>query len=197
MTDEQLAEIEKACAEATPGPWRAELGGYAASHPACAEDFSALFGAEERLVVEGDGGSIGKMTDGRFIAGARSWVPALVAEVKRLRRANENLTESMRLGEERWAIYQESVDETNRLLDEAGLHVGSQDLSTLVCQLIADADNGRTALRRGVAEAYEKAARAVEALGPISGRDGGLDGTSRANAEKAAAAIRALAKGEG
>ncbi|GAC1479204.1 MAG: hypothetical protein NVS1B16_10110 [Pseudarthrobacter sp.] len=70
--------------------------------------------------------------------------------------------ETQRLTEERWAIYQENVDETNRALDAAGLHVGSSDLATLVHQLIRDADNGRVREKKARAEALEAAAKAAD-----------------------------------
>lgn len=50
------------------------------------------------------------------------------------------------------------VAATNAALGAAGLHVGSSDLSTLVAQLIGDADNGREAYRGARSAALEEAA---------------------------------------
>lgn len=87
MTDEELAAIKARCAAATPGPWVADSGNEVSAefgkfmvdlclcytprcfdHPATAEDNSM------------------------FIAHARTDVPALVAEVERLRSDVARLT---------------------------------------------------------------------------------------------------------
>lgn len=80
MTDEQLAEWERLAAAATPGPWEAI--------PTVDADFATI---KTR-------GKLGWMqyheydpgidaTDAAFVAAAREAVPALVAEVRRLREA--------------------------------------------------------------------------------------------------------------
>jgi hypothetical protein len=59
MTDEQLTKLEELCEKATPGPWR--------------------ISRDARLFP------LNLKADGRFIAAARTALPELIAEVRRLR----------------------------------------------------------------------------------------------------------------
>jgi hypothetical protein len=80
ITEEQLAEIEARANAATPGPWRESAScGLVSDHPHVTRDVWSI----PKL----DG-------DMPFIAAARTDVPALVAEVRRLRKAD-----TLRLGE--------------------------------------------------------------------------------------------------
>lgn len=88
-------------------------------------------------------------------------IPALVIEVRRLR---EERAEILEARDERLERYEEDVAATNAALDAAGLHVGSSDLSTLVAQLIGDADNGREAYRGARSAALEEAAEVAAEL---------------------------------
>lgn len=82
MTEQQLDEIEARTNAATPGPWqgRAEL----ASHIVCTAPkdgtYSVLWNAEWATEA-----------DAAFTAHAREDVPALLAEVRRLRAAMEEI----------------------------------------------------------------------------------------------------------
>lgn len=133
MTDAELEAIEAACLAATPGPWTREEPGVRGPWPHESAEVDGPW-----LGYTGDF----KVPDATFIAGARSWVPALVEEVRRLRADLRELYDARSAREKQ---YEEDVEETNRLLDAAGMHIGSSDLSTLVGILIKDADNGRTA----------------------------------------------------
>lgn len=70
MTEQELTALDALAQEAAPGPWEAEdtYGGYA---------YIA------KLQVSRDDGDM-PVADARFIAAARTAVPALVAEVRRL-----------------------------------------------------------------------------------------------------------------
>lgn len=80
MTDEDLDAIEKRAKEATPGPWK-------------------LWAAEVRADPVGDSNldtsvPVARTYDTRnakFVACARADVPALVAEIRRLREENSEL----------------------------------------------------------------------------------------------------------
>lgn len=76
MTNEELDEIEKRAAAATPGPW------------CCGYDEDSLYSGEAYVArfEHGD--------DQVFVAHARTDVPALVAEVRRLRGASERAREN-------------------------------------------------------------------------------------------------------
>lgn len=76
MTEEQLQAIEQACAQATRGPWKAVRPGHrhANGKYLCVQiDKKECYTTLEML-----------SDDARFIASARTWVPELVAEVRRL-----------------------------------------------------------------------------------------------------------------
>lgn len=86
MSDDDLAAITAAEAAATAGPWRAVRPGH-------------LFAAESRYLcllldeVEHYDTSELLPQDAQFLAGARTWIPQLLAEVARLRAALEQLRE--------------------------------------------------------------------------------------------------------
>ncbi len=98
MTDEQLREIEKRAEAATPGPWCYELVGVKHSDwvvgIAINDDGKPLAGElidEGEFVVENVCWRFGlaETEDGNnaaFIAHAREDIPALIAEVRRLRK---------------------------------------------------------------------------------------------------------------
>jgi hypothetical protein len=75
LTDQELVQIEKRCAAATPGPWRSYVEGR--DHQS-GSDFIRTQGDDIELS--------GATTDDQdFIAHAREDLPRLVAEVRRLR----------------------------------------------------------------------------------------------------------------
>lgn len=89
MTDEELKTIEERAAKAAPGPW--EASGFERPDGAV---LSALLGPRDspeqedyqRMLFDVDTRHP-DMATGEFIAHARSDVPALAAEVRRLRQA--------------------------------------------------------------------------------------------------------------
>lgn len=93
MTDEQLAEIEARCEAATPGPWARKRGQFTRV---------VSFSDENGTVVASTYTSsfappkIQAMENASFIAHARTDVPALLAEVKRLRRWQKEAAEYFR-----------------------------------------------------------------------------------------------------
>lgn len=110
MTDAQLAEIEARAARATPGPWAVETCGekgdgsdmigvvFGPDDENCDHQLSGelpAFGIEgeeieyyrDELVAECEHRNRNSHSDAAFIAAARTDIPALVAEVRRLREA--------------------------------------------------------------------------------------------------------------
>lgn len=82
MTDEQLKELERLASEATPGPWNWD----SYDHVCCPMVRPEDLGNEVCCVsIE----SQCRYADGLFIAASRTAIPALVAEVLRLRAALE------------------------------------------------------------------------------------------------------------
>ena len=95
MTQLELAEIEARANAATPGPWEVGVLRRECDHPTT-NQFT-----EERSVFPplGESGPValaaeGEHENGAFIAHARTDVPALIAEVKRLRAENDVLRKS-------------------------------------------------------------------------------------------------------
>ena len=95
MTPMELAEIEARANAATPGPWEVGVLRRECDHPTT-NQFT-----EERSVFPplGESGPValaaeGEHENGAFIAHARTDVPALIAEVKRLRAENDVLRKS-------------------------------------------------------------------------------------------------------
>ncbi len=74
MTDGQLAELERLASAATPAPWTCEPGPY----------FEIMDGENRPVRASWFGGNA------RFIAAARTAIPALIAEVRRLREFEHN-----------------------------------------------------------------------------------------------------------
>ena len=87
MTDEELAEIEARVAAASPGPWTSFVEGR--DHQS-GDDFIRISesDAEDDMYVSRFGGSGSRpasTADQDFIAHARQDVPAMIAEIRRLR----------------------------------------------------------------------------------------------------------------
>jgi hypothetical protein len=102
VSDLDLEAIEKACAEAAPGPWK-WCEGREMRSPVLDAEREAILSREDWFrndglcarmkelaeikspIIETDGGCYGPGdADAAFIANARSWVPALVARVREL-----------------------------------------------------------------------------------------------------------------
>ena len=96
MTEEELVEIEARAAAATPGPWEWNGGQFEDARLQWGDKFvlfASLYmprGNWEAYVDVSD-------ADMDFIAAARSDVPALVAEVRRLRAENDALRRELAL----------------------------------------------------------------------------------------------------
>jgi hypothetical protein len=87
VTEEELAEIEGRAAAASPGPWTSFVEGR--DHQS-GDDFIRISGsdAEDDMYVSRYGASGSRpasTADQVFIAHARQDVPALIAEIRRLR----------------------------------------------------------------------------------------------------------------
>lgn len=76
MTAEELDQISQRCSKATPAPWRSWIEG---RDHASGSSFISTSGNDIELIGASE-------ADQDFIAAARQDVPALVAEVLRLRR---------------------------------------------------------------------------------------------------------------
>lgn len=93
LSEEGLAAIERRAREATPGPWERLGGGGRASAlvstvDESGPDLAEVFGPHEPPNANAD-----------FIAAARTDVPALVAEVRRLRKRDRNWQRATRCDE--------------------------------------------------------------------------------------------------
>lgn len=86
MTEQELADLDALAAAATPGPWE-QIDSRA---------YSSGTGLQVCLCNETD-------ADAAFIAAARTAVPALVAEVRRLQRY-EQVVQKMLYGRQREAL---------------------------------------------------------------------------------------------
>ena len=89
LTDERLAELERLCAEATPGPWRTsreDMESYALDESGEWGHVVYIYRPDgHRMPVFGERAR----EDARFIVAARAALPALIAEVRALRRVAE------------------------------------------------------------------------------------------------------------
>ena len=105
MTEVELAVIEKRAEGATAGPWsilnphRGSCDGIAGPHlcapEECDEDCPLWW--RPRNIVETDSGFYPpRLNDAMFIAHARSDIPALIGEVRRLQAVINHLHEGMR-----------------------------------------------------------------------------------------------------
>lgn len=121
MSDQELEEIEKACAEATPGPWLVEHEGYGGPEAV------SCIASGCRAVFGGDGGEICNAADARFTTGARSWVPALVAEVRRLRAPR-----ALQIGAEREVEREACAQLAEAMGDPVGQGLSGYDVATAI-----------------------------------------------------------------
>src|SRR5690606_22945170 len=96
LTDERLAELERLCAEATPGPWRTsreDMESYALDESGEWGHVVYIYRPDgHRMPVFGERAR----EDARFIGAARAALPALIAEVRALRRVAEAALELLR-----------------------------------------------------------------------------------------------------
>jgi hypothetical protein len=91
LSDEDLDAIEARCAAASPGPWTSYVEGR--DHWS-GDDFIRVSEADDEpdmYVSRAEAGAIrpASASDLDFIAAARQDVPSLVAEIRRLRAAND------------------------------------------------------------------------------------------------------------
>jgi hypothetical protein len=107
LSDERLAEIESRCAAATPEPWlwydpdQVSQGVTVNAESLCAPSVPAYTYKDRRPIVHDPGHLVlsvlnadeieGSTADAFFIAHARADVPALLAEVRRLRAVEREL----------------------------------------------------------------------------------------------------------
>jgi hypothetical protein len=130
MTDD---EIDKLCREATPGPWRVGANG-SAIRADREHDDRIIAQAHPRVFAKLDPGVMAEWVDNaEFIAAARTLVPELHAEVRRLR--EQHLANVRRDGElrERIALLEQErtalVEGARRLAEERDrLRVALADL---------------------------------------------------------------------
>lgn len=90
MTDEQLKEIEARASAAVAGPWKPALDPVRPPDRGLAVDTPDGFVLVRTRFLTGPNAD-GIRADAEFIAHAREDVPALVAEVRRLRESEERL----------------------------------------------------------------------------------------------------------
>jgi hypothetical protein len=93
VNDERIAEIEKLCENATPGPWeawRAQAGESPISDDSVDAVWSSASSPHRRVAMQHHRFSEA-MLDMEFIAMARSAVPELLAELRREREKNAAL----------------------------------------------------------------------------------------------------------
>ena len=83
LTDAELDAIEARVEAATPGPW---TSAYHFCSPYKKQELRMLFGSDGRSLVRGARNyAMLTTTDAHFVTAARTDVPRLVAEVRRLR----------------------------------------------------------------------------------------------------------------
>jgi hypothetical protein len=94
-------EIRKACEAATPGPWEYDACEVRATGPTMPPDVSQwiVTGYGPEIYGEGHEPGVQNGDDGHFIAGAREWVPALLAENDELRAALAELVDELERGD--------------------------------------------------------------------------------------------------
>ena len=96
MTPEELDAIEARATAATAGPWTYEGSG--CIHTRATEHYDPEDEAYVLEVLRGPDDPSRHTANGRFVAAARTDVPALVAEVRRLRTEVERLQRTAQEG---------------------------------------------------------------------------------------------------
>lgn len=108
MTDADLAAIEARCEKATEGPWESDF-----QHAVCVYGPRGEDG--ERAFI----GALEEETDRAFVEHARTDIPALLAEVRRLRTENEQIQKwaqtTLDYADERIAVLREGIEHAARL----------------------------------------------------------------------------------
>lgn len=112
MTDAELTAIEARCAAATDGPWRVcnHAGGYLGIQ--CNTRYGYVAECGDQLDEQ-------HHENATFIAHARTDIPALLAEVRRLRTENEQIQKwaqtTLDYADERIAVLREGIEHAARL----------------------------------------------------------------------------------
>ena len=135
MTEEELTAIEARAAAATVGPWRHDTDGGAIG--AVEAGGMALAQVQQRVPRD----NARRDLDAAFIAAARADVPALVAEVRRLRTEVAKVTVAEKLVVNAAVALVDSLDhyESHSITDVADVRVNDdlENLRVAVAHLLA------------------------------------------------------------
>lgn len=82
MNEARLAELERLCNEATPGPWRYGIGPYGWDDGIIAGEGRPSFSAGVVITNSGHGGTDISEADCAFIIAARTALPEIVAALR-------------------------------------------------------------------------------------------------------------------
>lgn len=95
MTEQELAEIQERCAEASPGPWKPD------AYDMGPDNYSlSVLDSKGLVILEVPSTSSLDESNLLFVAHARTDVPALLAEIARLKAENARLREALALRHE-------------------------------------------------------------------------------------------------
>lgn len=98
MTEERLQELERLEQAATPGPWEVANG---KKRHFCLADCAIVGGTDTeyglRCIAKCNDNFPEAFADARLITAARNALPALLAEVKRLRESNDSLRNALKV----------------------------------------------------------------------------------------------------
>jgi hypothetical protein len=147
MTPGEIEAIERACAKATPGPWRIDdydMYVFAPDDSPVASTFG------ECWQIRGHGAEVSgrrpvgsQDANGAFIAGARAWVPQLLARIAELEADNVGLARVAAVQRERAAAVRLECDEARACAYRMAsvLEVAYPDATSLSASLeLRDAD---------------------------------------------------------
>lgn len=118
LTPEALAEIRKRAEAATPGPWEPrDPDWWQLEDPDYADKTDGIQAAGRSIMGTCDGCPAGKYDDAVFIAHARTDIPALLAEVERLRAERDAYRKQSE--DQAWEYYQIRYEVQDKAVKQA------------------------------------------------------------------------------